>query len=264
MVFADPAQNLSAVIAHERPDYLSLVPTQLWRLLQQPECLPALRAARGILIGGAAVPDSLLERASQLELPLHVSYGATEMSSHICTTTAGATRSELLTAGRLLPWRELKLAPDGEIQLRGPTRFSGYYHQGQLEQPFDAEGWFNSGDLGCWTPEGWLRVLGRKDYRFICGGENVQPEQIEQALLRLPGVIQAVVVPLADPEYGQRPVAFVESLDFNPSHLRVALREQLPGYLIPRQFLAWPAESGFGLKFNRRQLQQWAAAQLNT
>ncbi len=252
--FVTPDQPLAEVIAQTRPTHLSLVPTQLWRLLQSPVCLPALRQARGILLGGAALPEALLEKAWQLALPIHVSYGSTEMSSQICTTGPGASLAELHTVGRPLPWREVQLTSEGEIQVRGRTRFQGYFKHGQLEQPFDHEGWFKTGDLGQWTPEGWLRIIGRKDNRFICGGENIQPEQIERALLRLPEVIQAMVVPRDDAEYGQRPIAFVETLALEPEHLRHRLREQLPGYLIPDKILSWPAEPAPGLKISRSYL----------
>ena len=68
----------------------------------------------------------------------------------------------------------------------------------------EAEGWFHTGDLGAFTADGELLVLGRRDNRFICGGENIQPEAIEQALLQHGAVRQALVVPLADAEWVRR------------------------------------------------------------
>ena len=73
----------------------------------------------------------------------------------------------------------------GEILVRGETLFAGYVEGEDLDRPLDAEGWFHTGDLGELDENGYLRVGGRVDNLFISGGENVQPEEIEDALCRL-------------------------------------------------------------------------------
>lgn len=258
-VFPAPAQSLAEALEAIRPSHLSLVPTQLYRLLQDARNWSALQGCRAILLGGAAVSPALVERSLALGLRLHTSYGSTEMSSLVCATRAGASHAELLTAGSPLPGREVWIRPDGEIWVRGDTRFLGYVSGEGLVQPFTAEGWYASGDLGCWTPEGGLRVLGRRDHRFNCGGEKVQPEQVEQVLLSWPGMRQALVVPIPDPEYGHRPVAFVDCTnDYTEADLRRFVRSQLPGYMVPVKIFPWPSLPETGLKPGRAFFQSYA------
>lgn len=112
-----------------------------------------------------------------------------------------------------------------------------------------------TGDIGSMDKEGRLTVRGRKDSMFISGGENVYPEQIEEAMARLSSVRRAVVVPVPDPEFGQRPVAFVdrEPSGGSEDQLRQALEEFLPRFMIPIRFLAWPEEIEDGMKIDRAQ-----------
>lgn len=97
-------------------------------------------------------------------------------------------------------------------------------------------------------PEGYLRVRGRKDNLFVSGGENIQPEEIEEALARLEGVQRAVVAPVPDAEFGERPVAFVlaadDSLALNG--LSEALEETLPRFKVPIAFYDWPENADPG------------------
>lgn len=221
----------------------SLVPTQLRSLIADsatanPEC-------RALLLGGAALPRSLWEQARELGWPVRASYGATEMASTVTIADA-----DCFDAGRILPHCELRIGGDGEIQLRGLSRFAGYAKGDRLLKPFE-DGWFGTRDHGELDAAGRLRVLGRLDHMFISGGENVHPEEIEKALLSLPTVKRACVVPVDDEEFGQRPVAFVDG------EVEVAALEYvLPRFKIPRAFLPWPED--VGLKPDRRQLKKLA------
>jgi len=238
--------------------HASLVATQLYRLLRDGDGpLPALRA---LLLGGSAVPAGLLDEAHARGLPVVTSYGLTEMASTVTATAPGAPREDLATSGRLLPHRDLRVR-GGEIEVRGPTRFAGYLEGGRLAAPFDADGWFATGDLGHLDEAGRLVVVGRRDDRFVSGGENVQPEAVEAALLALPGVARAVVVPVADAEFGARPAAFVAMEGGGApdgAALAASLRARgLPGYLVPVAFLPWPEGEG-DLKPGRAALRERA------
>ena len=119
----------------------------------------------------------------------------------------------------------------------------GYFAEDKIEPSTDAEGWYHTGDLGTLDANGYLHVKGRKDNLFISGGENIQPEEIEQALGQLDGVRRAVVVPVPDDEFGFRPVAFILG-EAEPAMLGTALRQSLPGFKIPVAFYPWPAQDG--------------------
>ena len=92
---------------------------------------------------------------------------------------------------------------------------------------------------------------------FISGGENIHPEEIELSLLQFPAIERAAVVPVKDPEFGQRPVAFVESSVSASEHeLREFLEKSLPRFKIPELFLPWPENAEDGLKPSRNELSQ--------
>lgn len=212
--------------------HLSLVPTQLRRLLQTP----ALLQSKKILVGGAALPPSLFFQAKAAGLNVYSTYGMTETSSQIATDLEPEVFSGTLSCGKTLSHLEVSLAEDGEILVRGTSLFQGYWDKEKgCTSCKNPEGWFATKDLGAYTPDGRLLILGRKDRLFISGGENIQPEEIEQALLSLEGILEARVVPIPDPEFGMRPAAHIydESGKHTLESLRERLKERLPSYKLP-------------------------------
>ncbi|MCG5495794.1 AMP-binding protein [Ectothiorhodospira variabilis] len=241
---AEDADHLAATgVTH-----LSMVETQLQRLLAQARPLPRLKA---ILLGGGPVRPSLLEAAGARGLPCWMSYGLTEMTSQVLNQGPDG-------RVRVLDHRQCRVDGKGEILVRGATLFKGYLRDGETDPGTDDEGWFHTRDLGCWD-ERTLRITGRLDNQFISGGENIQPETVEQALHQHSDVVRAVVVPRPDPEFGQRPVAFLAvRAPVETCVLRAWLRERLPPYMVPVAFQALPAQAG--LKVRRRELAQRAGA----
>lgn len=175
----------------------SVVPTQLYRLLPRPP------KRRVWLLGGAPVSRDLMTQILALKLPVVRTYGMTEMCSQVTATSLAFSEAELQTSGRPLPGVELKLV-DQRIWVRSPAKMSGYL------PALDSFDWFQTSDLGELTEHG-LKVLGRADRAFKCGGELIQPEQIERALLNIPGVRQVRVDSQEDPEYGRVPVCYLET-----------------------------------------------------
>jgi len=231
--------------------HVSLVSTQLLRLLREDANRGGLEA---VLMGGGPIPASLVDEAVARGLPVHTSYGLTEMASQVTTTPPGVSLEELRTAGRVLPHREVAISGSGEILVRGQTLFAGYVEGERLNRPLDAEGWFHTGDLGELDDNIYLRVRGRMDNLFVSGGENVQPEEIEEALYRLEGIEEAVVVPVPDEEFGARPVAFIRTDDLEPGDLAHELEPVLPRFKIPISFHPWPEEAPRGMKVDRAAL----------
>ena len=256
-------EPLREALARYPISHLSLVPTQLQRLLEErldPEIAVRLKC---ILLGGAPAPDALVRAALQAGLPIRKTYGLTEMASQLATVPPSAPADKQLTAGRVLPGCEVKVARNGELLVRGPTRFAGYLEAGGVHCPVDAEGWFATGDLGRLDSDGYLSVLGRKDNLFITGGENVQPEEIEAALCAIAGMAQALVVAVEDREFGSRPVAFVRMTvgRVDEQELYRRLQAVLPRYKIPIRFFAWPdAAPGVTLKVSRAEFRRLATS----
>jgi len=252
--------SLEAAVAQFRPSHLSVVSTQLRRLLDSSTLNETLALSKAILVGGSAIPRALLRTAYRRHWSIFVSYGSTEMSSQITTTGRNSNLDELFTAGRLLPYRKLRISADSEIQVQGATLFKGYLQGHTLHRPTDKQGWFKTGDLGFLDRKGRLVVRGRKDRMFISGGENIYPEEIEAALLDISEIKQALVLPVADAVYGMRPAAVVDS-SLSAQTMVKGLRKKLPKFKIPDYFLAWPADPAQELKikpsfFERYVLQQ--------
>lgn len=248
VVLPDPGSPVGREISHHAATHASLVSTQLLRLLQE-ERLPESLGA--VLLGGSAMPPSLLDEAVRRGLPVHTSYGLTEMASQVTTTPPGSPQRALHTSGKVLPHREVSVSGDGEVLVRGETLFAGYVEGEELRRPLDSGGWLRTGDLGELDGEGYLTVRGRRGNMFVSGGENVQPEEVESALLRLPGVQAAVVVPVPDEVFGARPVAFVRAGGESPEHLAEALETVLPRFKIPVRFHPWPGDVPEGMKVDR-------------
>ena len=242
MVLPEPGEKVGESISIYGVTHVSLVSTQLRRLLSEGDVPEKLKA---VLLGASGIPASLLERAASRNLPVYTSYGLTEMASQV-TTTSGASPEELETSGKVLPYREMSISGEGEVLVRGETLFAGYVREDEIERPLDENGWFHTKDLGELDADGYLRVLGRRDNLFVSGGENIQPEEVEEALMCLEGVVQAAVAPVPDAEFGFRPVAFVRSIggDFDPESLRLSLEKVLPRFKVPVVFHEWPAEAG--------------------
>ncbi|NVL90388.1 MAG: o-succinylbenzoate--CoA ligase [Desulfobacterales bacterium] len=246
-----PAYKETIAESIEKHDvtHLSIVSTQLYRLLNDGLGHAQAGQLKAVLLGGSAVPASLITRAHKIGLPLYTSYGLTEMTSQVTTTIPGDSLEHLLTSGKLLAYRNLKLDDDKEIFVKGETLFKGYVDGAVTTLPVDDDGWFRTGDLGRLNSDGYLEVTGRKDNMFISGGENIHPEEIEHALCLLSGVSEAVVVPIEDQEFGFRPVAFIRSREgsrIDKGEIVSYLEQYLPRFKIPVSFYELPDETGQG------------------
>ena len=243
-------------INQNRITHFSLVATQLDRFIQTD--VPLNKKTKAILVGGSKIPQFLIRKSMELNLPIHTSYGCSEMASQVCTTAEGATMVELMTAGKVLASRRLQIDQERRIQLNGKTRFLGYWQNHKLQKPFDENGWFTSNDLGEFDKNGFLKVMGRLDRMFISGGENIHPEQIEQALINIEGILNAVVIDMPSKTYGSRPVAFLQGQkNYDDLSLRKLLSENLTPFQIPDIFLDWPSQE-FSLKPSLNEFRQIA------
>jgi O-succinylbenzoic acid--CoA ligase len=206
--FADAAAQLDG-----GPAFVSLVPTQLHRLVDDPTGRAALRRFTAVLVGGAATAAPLLARARAAGVALVTSYGMTE-------TCGGCVYD-----GRPLDGVTATLDSGGRIVLAGPVVAAGY-----VGQHFAAAS-FTTSDLGTWT-DGRLTVLGRADDVLISGGVNIVPQAVEDALAGVPGVAHVVVTGVPDAEWGTRLVALVVAARTGPPGLE-ALRVRATAALGP-------------------------------
>jgi O-succinylbenzoic acid--CoA ligase len=239
--------TLGDALLHHRPTHVSLVATQLARLLRDEAATAALRACRAVLLGGGPLPLALREEALAAGVPLVITYGATETAAFVAASADTDVIRRAQSAGRPLPQREVHVDADGQIRVGGPSLFAGYLEDGLVHSARDEAGLWPTGDLGR-IEDGVLYVHGRRDRMFISGGENVQPEEVEAALLDIEGVREAVVVPVDDAEYGARPVAFVAAEGVTAEALDQALRSVLPGFKTPDAYYRMPRRADARMK----------------
>ncbi len=226
--------DISNEIINNPPDFISLVGAQYIKLADDKRCRDALSTCRAVFLGGSAISYHMIQEALADGIKVYTSYALTEMSSTVAIRSGQAARTTILA------YRELKIK-DHEIWLRGPCLFAGYWQDGKVQLDVDPDGWFPSGDLGHIDDNG-LHVTGRKDNMFISGGENIQPEEIEQVLRVLPSVSNALVFPLSDVRFGQRPGCFIKASPgqaLTKSFLQDALIGLLPKFKIPVCFFEW-------------------------
>ena len=196
---------------------ISLVPTQLRRLLAVPAGVNWLRHLAVIWVGGAALPPELAARARALDLQLAPCYGATETAAMVTALSPAAFLAGAEGCGRPLADVELRLDPvTGAVELRTDRLSPAFLTGGAVVPlPRTADGWWRSGDGGVLRPDG-LRIRGRLDGAISSGGETVFPEQLEARLLAaaadrgLP-LAAVLLLPESDPEWGQRLVALVRA-----------------------------------------------------
>ncbi|MCQ6498565.1 o-succinylbenzoate--CoA ligase [Raoultella planticola] len=232
--------------------HASLVPTQLWRLLNS-EADVSLKA---VLLGGAAIPVALTEQARGRGIRCWCGYGLTEFASTVCGKEADGAPD----VGQPLPGRALKIV-EGEVWLRADSMAAGYWRDGGVQPLVNEQGWFATRDRGE-IREGKLTLLGRMDNLFFSGGEGIQPEEVERVLLAHPQIQQAFIVPLDDAEFGQRPVAVVEcAVQCDVAALAVWAQDKLARFQQPVRWLMLPdsLKTG-GIKISRRALRDWVNA----
>jgi O-succinylbenzoic acid--CoA ligase len=245
-----PGESLAASLVRLGATHVSLVDTQLRRLLRDDAGQAALRRLRAVLVGGGPLPAALRTAALDAGVALVVSYGSTETTAFVAATGEPDIVRRPHSAGRPLPHRTVEVLADGEILVGGEGLLRGYLAGGDIVDPRDERGFLATGDRGRIDEDGVLYVEGRRDRMFVSGGENVQPEAIEAALLALPGITAACVVDAPHPEYGRRPVAFVRAADgaVSESRVRDALREVLAGFEVPDAVYELPRAAADGLK----------------
>jgi O-succinylbenzoic acid--CoA ligase len=230
----DPAEVVR-IMARDRVTLLSVVPTMLRRLLMLEEPVwapgPDLRA---VLVGGAPFADGLRAFAVSRKVPALATYGCTEACSQITTQTF----AESARPGSGGPLLGIDVRIEGnEIQVRGDVLMDGYLGEDRAGASWTADGWFRTGDLGCFLPDGQLLVRGRVDDRIVTGGENVSPEEVEAWLESVPGIASACVFGLPHDDWGQEVVAAlaVEPTGYHRDTLVRRLESELAPHKRPKR-----------------------------
>lgn len=177
--------------------FVSLVPTQLVRLLEDRDETAALASYATVLVGGGPLDPSVRARAEAAGVTVVQTYGMSE-------TCGGCVYDGVPLAGA-----EVRIGDDGQVLLRGPMLFDGYEAEPERTAAAFRDGWLVTNDLGHLDPDGRLHVDGRVDDVIITGGIKVPAPAVARLLEQHPDVEEAVVIGVPDREWGQRVVAVV-------------------------------------------------------
>jgi acyl-CoA synthetase (AMP-forming)/AMP-acid ligase II len=211
-----------AVLALMKSDGITIgggPPYFVTSLLDHPDCTDEHRKhIKTCGLGGSTVPNAVTRRLADYGVFVFRSYGSTEHPSITGSGVADAEDKRLYTDGNPRPGVELKLSDDGEIISRGPDLCLGYLDPVLTAKAFDDDGWYHTGDIGVLDDDGYLTITDRKADVIIRGGENISALEVEELLLAMPQVLEAVVVATPDTRLGERAAAV----------LRVRAGESMP------------------------------------
>lgn len=250
----DPAETLR-LVERERVTTLFLVPAMWLAISQLPDIdRYDLSSLRVLMSGGAPCPITVIEFFQERGLRFLEGFGMTETAPNACFLSSQDTLRKNGSVGKPLTHMQMRIvdaddqdvAPGetGELVLRGPNLFIGYWNRSEATEEAFRGGWFHSGDLACQDEEGFFYIVDRIKDMLISGGENVYPTEIEQVLYRHPAVREAAVIGVPDAQWGEVPLLVVapkEGVHLTLDEVRRFCEGKLAHFKVPKQVVEVPA-----------------------
>jgi fatty-acyl-CoA synthase len=233
----EPGRALD-LIEREHITTMMGVPANYLFIAQEPRFAHAeLSSLRLAVVGGAPMPEALLDLWSQRGVDIVQGYGLTEAAPNVLCLAPGDARRKAGWAGKPYPYVECDLSAEGELLVRGPNVFAGYWRNDDATAGAFHDGWLLTGDVAERDPEGNYRILGRLKDMIVSGGENIYPAEVESVLHEHQAVVDAAVVGVADERWGEVCAAFVVlSSPVSADELRDHCRASLARYKVPKSF----------------------------
>ena len=248
----DPGRSLRALEQYQATIFMA-VPTMLRRMVEDPYFHEVnLRPARYAIAGGEMMSPSLSEMWSRKGVPVRQGYGLSEAGPNITSLPQEEAENRPGSIGTPNFYVQWALADDqgqlherpnevGELYIGGPVVTPGYWNHDRQSHMVAIQGrlWLPTGDLVRMCDEGFLYVVDRKSNRYISGGENVFPSEVERILAAHPAISEVAVIACADPEWGEVGVAFIVTqphIQINEQQLRRHAQTHLASYKIPKVF----------------------------
>jgi acyl-CoA synthetase (AMP-forming)/AMP-acid ligase II len=237
------ARGMFDILRDERVTVAGAVPTQWTKLLDvegvSPQALPHLRI--GVAATAPARPELVRQVAERIGVPLVVRYAMTECPTISGTEPGDSAKVQFRTVGRPAEGMEVRIAPDGSVEVSGPCVMRGYWRNPERTAEVLRDGWLRTGDIGELGADGNLTLVGRSGDMYIRGGYNVHPGEVERTLSEHPGVKQAAVVGRSAPVIGELGVACVVPVDASAppalAELRAHVAGELADYKAPDELL---------------------------
>ena len=218
-----------------------------------------LSSLRRIGYGASSMPAEVLRRARRQwpQVNFSTGFGMTELAGNVMALNSadlerGAQGNLPLvgSVGKQMPLARVRVVGDddrdvpvgtaGEIIIKGDQVLSGYWNNPEATQTSFLDGWFRSGDIGRWDAEGYLYIVDRKKDMILTGGENVYPREVEEILFEHPGIVEAAVIGVPDPRWGEAVVAVVcprSGHALTPDDIISFCRLRIASYKKPRHVL---------------------------
>ncbi len=225
------------------------VPTFYTRLLAEPAFdRNACRNVRLFVSGSAPLlPETFAEFERRTGQRILERYGMTETGMNTSNPLEGARMPG--TVGPPLPGVDIRIVDEsgascapgtvGAIQVKGPNVFPGYWRMpDRTREEFTPDGYFRTGDMGTWTPDGYVQLVGRAKDLIITGGLNVYPKEIEERIDALPGVCESAVIGVPDPDFGEAVTAVVVPRTGETvagEHIIAALKGEIASFKVPKR-----------------------------
>ncbi|MCH7573774.1 MAG: acyl--CoA ligase [Candidatus Marinimicrobia bacterium] len=240
------AATINAQLDKGNITHVSLVPTQLQRMLIERNGQAFRSTVKAIILGGAPASPALITAALQHRAPLVLTYGMTETAAGFTALKVTDQPGKRGSVGRPFGEGQIAIVDDAGLQL--PTGETGLIRvkssavmTGYRGQPPLRDGVYTTGDYGRLDEDGFLYLEPGRSLLIISGGENVDPLEVESALLDMPGVADVCVVGLPDEDLGQRVVAVLKAQTpgTNVDSLARLCRQRMAGYKVPRAWVIW-------------------------
>jgi acyl-CoA synthetase (AMP-forming)/AMP-acid ligase II len=242
------APKVLETIAGERVTSAFMVPAMIDSLAASDGFSETdLSSLRAIMVGGSPLPERSIRVWAERDVKIMQGYGMTEAGPGVCLLESRDALTKAGTAGRSHFWTEVRLVDPatgedvedgqtGEVWARGPHVMKGYWNREEATAAALQDGWYHTGDIASRDSDGFYTIKDRIKDMYISGGENVYPAEVENALLNVPGVLDAAVIGVPDERWGEtgRAYVVVEPGHDDPAQLREELSARLARYKLPR------------------------------
>jgi len=242
----DPGRALD-LIERKRITTMMGVPATYLFMAEHPTFdIADLSSLRMAVVGGAPMPESLIRTWNERGVALVQGYGLSEASPNVLGLPPEYARDKVGFAGKAYPHLEVALAGSdgqilegpatGELLVRGPSVFAGYWNDPEATAAALRDGWRHTGDVAERDPDGFYRIRDRLKDMYISGGENVYPAEVESVLAAHPQVVEVAVIGVPDPRWGETGVAVVVTRQpVDPTELLDWCRARLARYKVPKE-----------------------------
>ena len=261
MYFDDLEKGIFPTVT-ESSGFISLVPTQLNRLLAAEGGVDWLRQFKAVFLGGAPAWPELLKKGREAALPLSLTYGMTESAAQVATLKPQALLLGEEDAGRALPHVEVFIEEEdsktevGSIWLKSDALFLGYYPELRENRIL-----WQTDDLGLLSEKGSLAVMGRADEVINSGGEKIYPGEVETVIRRFFDVSTIVVLGIPDTVWGEIVCAVYQTdsgEEISESKMRKLLKDELSSFKIPKKWIRYPQDlESLPGKIDREAVRSW-------